>query len=234
MENEYTIHAMKVDSEDRKEIYDSLINDGESRFGWSYEPELNHIKMKESLEKGEELSDFQRKNYFWWLIDDIKIGDYLVYINVPVYGECTIVQVTSTYYWKNPMVDDYNHCFGIDKNSIYKFNRNSSIVNDYFATRLKLQGKHWRIKGCNEYFEDLLEELRNGNSGERRTIEDNIKNFDKEINNSLNSISEVLNKNFPNKSLEVLLQKVFENIPNVVSVENQRGSVDYGADLIVK
>lgn len=190
--------------------------------------------IKDKQEKGQALTDEQRKYYFWWLVDDIKIGDYLAYINVPRYGEVTIARVVKPYYWKHPMDRDFNHCFGIDKSTVYTFDRNSNIVDPYLAVRLKLQGKHWKIYGCHEYFKNLLHELENKNYGEQRKISDNITKFNENINKPLTSIADILYRSFPNKNLEELLQMVFKNIPNVISVDNMQGGVDKGVDLIVR
>lgn len=234
MGKNYNIHAMKVNAEWAKEVHDSIINDGEARFGWSYNNDLNNLEIKKRIESGQKITEEQKKCYFKWLINDIKVGDYLVYINVPTYGEVTITKVTKAYYWKTPSADDFNHCFGIDKNTVYEFNRNSSIVHPYLSARLKLQGKHWRIYGCDEHFNELLLQLQKGNTGEERTISHNIKKFNRDINGPLTKIADILYKTFPNKSLEELLQIVFKNIPNVISVDNIKGSADKGADLIIR
>lgn len=234
MDNNFNIHAMKVHNDWSQRVYDSMKNEGETRFGWSYNSDLNSLEIKYKQENGQALTDEQRKYYFWWLVDDIKPGDYLAYINVPSYGEVTIAKVIKPYYWKNPMDTDFNHCFGIDKSTVYTFDRNSNIVDPYLAVRLKLQGKHWKIYGCHEYFNNLLHQLGSGNFGEERKISDNIIKFSNDIKEPLTSIADILYRSFPNKILEELLQMVFKNIPNVISVDNMQGGADKGADLIVR
>lgn len=41
---------------------------------------------------------------------DLKDGDYVVYINVPDYGKCSLARVTGPYFWRYDG-EDFNHRF---------------------------------------------------------------------------------------------------------------------------
>ena len=140
---------------------DGSLKDGVGRFGWSYmkddnglpleDADLNRLKSKIASTGWEKLTWDEQDRYQSFLLE-LHDGDYVVYINVPQWG--VHAWVTVPYYWKH-IDDDFNHCFPVDPRSIRDFDRNSGIVHPALSTRLKLQGKHWRIYAEND-FESLL------------------------------------------------------------------------------
>lgn len=118
-----------IPDEWKKSILSSLKEEGVGRFGWSYEERHNLL----TSHYGENGTGF---------LLDIEKGDYIVYINLPCYGRCILAKVVEGYSWREPMEDDFNHCIGIDPDTIAEFGRNDDIVSPLLSSRLKLQGKY--------------------------------------------------------------------------------------------
>lgn len=227
------IYALKVDSENTTRVFNSL-SGGEGRFGWSYCEDANLHQTSKIIETEgwEALNKDQQACYQGFLLD-LEPDDYVVYINMPEYGKCTLAKVTEGYFWSFDD-NDFNHRFKVDKNSIQTFNRNSESVHPSLRARLKLQGKYWRIYTQKE-FDDLIKilESKNGVSDEVYTIKSNINFLNQYIQPHLVKITEEIHKANPNYDLERLLENIFENIPSVIEVKRQGGAGDNGADLIV-
>jgi hypothetical protein len=162
---------------------------------------------------------------------DLKEGDYVVYINLPEWGKCTVAQVTGPYEWRFED-DDFNHRFPINPASVYVFDRNDAIVHPALRSRLKLQGRWWRIYLENE-FEALLKSLKEGIRPTPRTREVNLRFLSNEIQPFLSSITERIHHTHPNYDLEALFAEVFRKLPGVVDVRWQGGAGDHGADILV-
>jgi len=229
MEN-YTIYALKGSSE-WCDIVSSL-SEGVGRFGWSYVESANLQHLKQRIEKDgwDSLSDGEKDCYQGFLLD-LKENDYVVYINVPDWGKCTVAKVTGPYFWRFDD-NDFNHRFPVDRDSVYTFDRNDAIVHPALSSRLKLQGRWWRIY-LKEEFETLLDSLRKGVPTSPRTPEDNLRFLSKEIQPFLVSITDRIQHIHPNYDLEQLTAEVFKNVPGVKDVRWQGGAGDHGADIIV-
>jgi hypothetical protein len=233
------IHALKVE-EWAEQVYGSL-KDGVGRFGWSYmkddnglalgDADLNRLKSKIASTGWETLTRDEQDRYQPFLLE-LQDGDYVVYINVPLWGRCTVARVTGPYYWKH-IDDDFNHCFHVGPYSIRDFDRNTEIVHPALSTRLKLQGKHWRIYVEDE-FQSLLTGLDAGGIPKRRTPWTNAKLLGREAEPFLLEITRRVQHVNPNYDLEGLLELVFKAIPGVRNVVWQGGAGDRGADLIVE
>lgn len=197
---------------------------GEGRFGWSSNIEDN-LNTTNSLNNS-------KKNYF---LLDLKENDYVVYINMPTYGECTLARVTGEYYFTNPSESskDFNHRFSVDSKSIRKFSRNSSIVTPLLSSRLKLQGRYWRIY-CEEDFYNLLEYL-NSNRSHPENINTNqvLQLFDNKIENEFQAIARKLHEVSPNFFLEKVMTLIFRNTKRYVDIQTKHGLGDKGADIIL-
>ncbi len=220
------IYALKGSSE--CDIFSSL-QEGEGRFGWSYveSADLNDLKRRIDEKGYDDLTDQEKDCYQYFLLD-FKEGDYVIYINVPEWGKCTVARVTGKYRWRFDE-KDFNHRFPVDTESIVTFYRNDNLVHPSLRSRLKLQGRWWRIYLKDE-FEDLLRALRAGGG----YSEGNLQFLSKEIQPFLLEITQRIHHTHPNYDLECLLEQVFKKIPGVTEVKRQGGAGDHGADLLVK
>ena len=155
---DYTIYALKGSSE-WFDILPSLRN-GEGRFGWSYIASADLRKLKQRVDQNgwDTLTDEEKDCYQVFLLD-FKADDYVVYINVPEWGKCTVAKITGQYKWKFED-EDFNHRFSVDPSTVYVFGRNDASVHPALRSRLKLQGRWWRIYLKDE-FSELLEVRRN-------------------------------------------------------------------------
>jgi len=158
------VYALRVE-ERAKEVYASL-GSGVGRFGWSYmhnengtpldDADLTRLKSKIDDAGWNSLTKEDQDRYQAFLLD-LKEGDWVVYINVPTYGRCTVARVIGPYYWQH-IGDDFNHCFPVDPKSVHDFDRNAGFVHPYLRARLVLQGKKWHIYAVDE-FKALLKAL---------------------------------------------------------------------------
>jgi len=99
-------------------------------------------------------------------------------------------------------------------------------------SRLKLQGRWWRIYLKDE-FDELLEVLKQGVTPSVRTPEANLRFLSNEIQPFLLNITQRIHHTHPNYDLECLLAEVFKKIPGVIDVKWQGGAGDHGADILV-
>lgn len=225
-----TIYALKGNSE-WCEIHESL-REGIGRFGYSYDQGSDLRVLRERIAKDgwETLSEAQMDCYQNFLLE-FKADDYVVYINVPEWGKCTIAKVTGEYYW-DYKDDDFNHRFPVDRNSVFVFDRNDASVHPALSARLKLQGRWWRIY-LEKEFSELRSVLEMGLAPVQRTPQTNLKFLAKEIQPFLNSITSSIHHTHPNYDLECLFSQVFKKVPGVIDVKWQGGAGDHGADILV-
>ncbi len=231
--SDYTIYALKGanDPERDAKTYESL-KKGVGRFGWSYVETADLGKLQASIntEGWDSLTTDQKDCYQPFLLD-IKKGDYVVYINIPEWGKCTLARVTDSYFWSWED-EDFNHRFEVDPKSVRHFDRNDAIVHPALSRRLKLQGKYWRIYLQKE-FESLVDSLKKGKHGHFQTKETSLNRFRDEILPDLESITNKIHHVYPGSSLEKLIAEIFRSVPSVKEVEELGGPVEKGADLKV-
>jgi len=149
------------------------IKKGKARFGWSYENSSDLNQIEKTLKANN--WDFNK------LVDDqaevwdkgnfllnIKTGDYLVYINQPQYGYCTICLSQGEYSFDDGIhCDDFTHADDgndfrhfIPSKFIGTFSREfAKSVDVKLYRRLVLLGRWWRIK-TEEEFSSLLESVK--------------------------------------------------------------------------
>jgi hypothetical protein len=205
---------------------------GEGRFGWSYIDTADLWPLKQRIEQHgwDSLSDDEKACYQSFLLD-FKAGDYVVYINIPKWGQCTVAEVTGPYTWRFED-EDFNHRFPVDPESVYVFDRNDAIVHPALQARLKLQGRWWHIYLASE-FEALMKSLKEGIRPTPRTPGVNLRFLSNEIQPFLSSITERIQHTHPNRDLEALFAEVFRKVPGVIEVRWQGGAGDHGADILV-
>ena len=236
------VHALRAD-EWENEVYASL-KKGVGRFGWSYmrdaagqslgDADLRRLKGKIDANGRSSLTADEQDRYQAFLLE-LKEGDWVVYVNVPQYGRCTLARVTGPYYWDHnaPADWDFNHRFSVDPTSVRDFDRNDVIVQPRLAARLKLQSRHWHIYAISE-FQDLIRDLDRDSPPQQRNPQTNANLLRRKVEPLLAGITKQVQHTHPNYDLEGLLELVFKQIPNVRKVTRQGGASDHGADLLVE
>ena len=119
---------------------------------------------------------------------DIAENDYAVYINVPVWGQCTLAKVEGEYYFDYEDVD-FNHRFPVYPDTVIVFGRNDNVVHPALSARLKLRGRWWTIY-AEEEFNLLLDTLQAGAEPAQRVPEDNLRHLSEEMWNPLSDIAD--------------------------------------------
>jgi len=227
----FNVYALKTEHSIRDELTKSL-QGGVGRFGWSYIANADMYKLRERISRnGWSSLTSEEKDCYQPFLLDIREGDYVVYINLPSYGKCTLAKVVGPYYWKHES-DDFNHRFKVAPSSIAIFDRNDSAVHPHLSARLKLQGRYWRIYAKNE-FSHLLKAIETGGLGKPASIESSVALLSEEIKPYLLEITRKIHHTNPNFGLEQLVRSIFLEMPQVVDVRRFHGSGDKGADLIV-
>lgn len=231
-----SIFALKVSEDMRNSIFTSLKEEGIARFTWSYVEEGNLLTIRKQINNSgwNSLGDHQKECWKASFMLNIHPSDYIVYINVPSYGECTIAQVTSEYFWGwDRYKMDGSHCLYIDKDSIQVFNRNDEGIPSNLSKRFKLQGKYWKIYLETE-FTKLVKDLKEGClNGKNATPESRLTNcINSNVKPYLARICEELQKFHTGKHLEELIASILKNIPNVKNVQIKSGTSDKGGDII--
>lgn len=238
--SQYTVYALKTDTEKeddywKPKLYQS-IRIGKARYGWSYDRcgDLRLIRKKLATRRWEGLTSAEKEIWSVSFLLDIRIGDYLVYPNLPSYGKCTIAKVVGQedkgpYFW-DYWDQDFNHCISVEY--VGEFDRNDKRVHPELSRRLKLRGRWWTIYNT-EDFQELLTDLREGLlKGESQTSEDRVSFLERNLAEPFTSIAEQIHRTHPEKKLEELVFRILKNMPNVVGVERKQGRADKGADIV--
>ena len=227
--SDYTIYALKNSTDpDRDAITYNSLQKGVGRFGWSGAETADLRTLQARIDAGDSLTDEEWYCYHPFLLG-IKEDDYVVYINIPEWGRCTLARVAGPYFWSHED-DDFNHRFPVDPSSVRVFDRNDAIVHPQLSRKLKLQGRWWRIYDLRRQFEHLIESLEEGEEGTPSTPETNIDWLKKEI---LSDITKKIQRTHPGSQLESLIAGIFRNVPGVKDVKEQGGTGERGADLQV-
>ncbi len=230
--SDYTIYALKYSKKpDRDAITYKSLKNGVGRFGWSGVETANLRTLQDRIDAGDSLTPAERDCYHPFLLD-IQKKDYVVYINIPEWGKCTLARVTCPYFWSDED-DDFRHCFYVDPQSVRVFDRNDAIVHPQLSRKLKLQGRWWRIYDLQEEFKFLVDSLEKGEDGQPRTKETSLLWFKKEIRPALKEITKKIQHTYPSSDLEKPIAEVFRNVPGVKEVKEQGGPGERGADLRV-
>ena len=226
------IYALRVDDN----YWTAIAREkGVGRFGWSYIPTANLYCLREKIKnEGWNALSADEQNCYrgQTFLLEFKENDYVVCINVPEYGKCTLARVTGPYFWsyEDP---DFNHRFPVDPESVFVFDRNDAIVHPSLSARLKLPGRFWRIYLQKE-FDELVKNLKKGKGGQPRTRETTFDLLKKAIQPSLAEITQQIHHTHPNTALEGLIAQVFENVPGIEVKRDRGGPGDHGADLILQ
>ena len=214
-------------------LISTSLQEGVGRFGWS-DFDLRELRKRIDEKGWDDLSDDEQRCYQDQdFLLELKEGDYVVYINLPKWGKCTLARVTGPYFWKwEGEEGNFAHRFHVDSNSVFDFDRNDAIVQRSLSARMKLQRRYWRIY-LHEEFERLVEALKEGRGGMPSTPETRLDSLRETIRPSLAEITRQIHQNYPREDLEELIAEIFRNVPSVKEVREQGGSGERGADLIV-
>ncbi|MCW5977115.1 MAG: restriction endonuclease [Bryobacteraceae bacterium] len=229
--DEYTIYAIKGSTD--CDLLASL-RSGEGRFGWSYieTADLSQLKSRIDSAGWNSLRNEEKDCYQSFLLE-LRADDYVVYVNVPDWGQCSAARVTGPYVWRYEGAGtDFNHRFPVDPKSVFVFDRNDAAVHPALRARLILRGRYWRIYAKDE-FEALLKAQDAGLVGKPRTPQENLAFLAKEMEPLLRSITEKIHHTHPNYDLEALVAEMFTKVPGVRQVKPQGGAGDHGADILV-
>ena len=238
-----TVYALRTsDVKDRwtedfehhvKWMWESL-KGGEGRFGWSYveTADLRDLKRRIEQDGWDSLSEDEQNCCQAYFLLDLRDGDWVVYINVPEYGKCTLARVTGEYQWRWED-GDFNHRIPVDPDSVVSFDRWDDRVYPYLRARLVLKPKWWRITAEKE-FDLLRESLRQGGEPVLASQETNRQHLLNAIQPHLSEITQEIHKTHPNVNLEYFMAFVLERVPGVIKVAHPGGPGDHGADLLVE
>lgn len=213
------------------------IRGGVSRFGWGYmdEANLNKLDPKAFAEMSEkEKQCWDKANFLF----DVSVGDWIVHINLPYWGACLAGQVIETYSFEEEdnEVSDYRHMIKIDPTTVIEFERNDDEVLPIISSRLKLQGRYWRIPHPEEFLQ-TIENIKAEDLGKLEDESVGVFYLKKDLSPLLKSVTEKIQKTHPASHLESLIAEVFRKIPKVIDVrengKHKGWGTDNGADLIV-
>lgn len=231
-----TIWAFNKPNDEAVEYIFESLKKGYSRFGWSYSEtsDLNILNDKKWEDMDEdEIICWSKANFLLQVEKD----DWIVHINVPDWGYCSAVKVIDGYSFDDTEneLGDYRHIIKIDPDSLITFDRNDNNIMPVISRRLKLQGNHWRINQIDD-FTKSLENLKSNRVNLNVNESSGQYYLKNDLSDYLVSITGLIQKHHPGKSLENLIANVFRRIPSVSdAVENGSGwKSDNGADLIVK
>lgn len=219
------------------EFLSNSIRKGTSRFGWGYMDTADLTKLQEK--SWQEMTD---KEQSCWskanFLLEVENGDWVIHINVPYWGACFAGQVIEEYSFEqtNNEVGDFRHTLKLDPNSIVEFDRNDNEVLPIISSRLKLQGRYWRI----QYVEEFLQTIQNikAESFSKKENESiGVFYLKQYLSPLLKDITNKIQKAHPAGKLENFIAEVLRKVPNVISVtehgKHKGWGTDNGADLIV-
>lgn len=226
------VYALKGHAEYAGAVHSSLLA-GVGRFGWSCVEGGDLLRLKPIIEEGGwDVLTVEEKDSWQPFLLDLRPDDWVIYVNVPEWGRCTLARVTGPYFWLWDD-DDFNHRFRVDPSSVHDFDRNDARVQPALSARLKLQGRYWRIYAETEFLA-LRAALEAGVAPAPRTPETNAALLGRELEPLLRGVTQTVQRTHPNYDLEALVGSVFERVPGVRRVTRQGGAGDNGADLLVE
>ena len=226
------IYALRVD-DGWPWLVRHWLENGEGRFGWSYAETANLHDLRDRIAaEGWNGLDDAEKDCYHELLLSLNSGDYVVYVNVPEWGRCTLAEVTGTYFWRWAD-NDFNHRFPVDPDSVHTFDRNGPMVAPALGARLKLRGRCWRVH-AEEEFMSLVEALRRGAKPAPGILGDHPYGLADEMKPSLSNVTEKIRRMRPHTDLERLVEQVLRRVPGVRSVTRLARPGDRGADLVVE
>lgn len=135
-------------------IFEDLRN-GKARFGWGYTEESNLREIRDILLASKwNLSVLNETQAHFWskasFLLNIQEGDYLIYVNLPEYGHCSIAQAIGDYSFDDGINYDGFSTYQAQDNKDFRhfipvsfvntFLRNGDYVHPHLYRRLVLDG----------------------------------------------------------------------------------------------
>ncbi len=202
----------------RKKVYES-IKLGKSRFGWAQGGDLR--------------KNYLGKNAF---LLRIKKGDWIVHINNPSYDNCVAVQSTGEYDFDDGVEcswgRDFNNYIPVDPKTIVEFNRKD--VNILPSVNLAPMRRGQRVLQVKDFLQSL-DNIKRNQFSENQDESRGVIHLKEKVSELLPQISGYIHEMNKSKEFERFLHRIFDNMPNVESIQNGFGwKTDNGADLIVE
>ena len=225
-------YALKVDDGWAWLVHEWL-KGGDVRFGWSYVESANLHDLRHRIATdGWSSLDEEEKACYHDLLLSLDFGDYVVYVNVPEWGQCTLAEVTGPYFWQWAD-NDFNHRFPVDPDSVRTFQTNDDKVLPALRARLKLRPKCYRVH-AEEEFGRLVEALHRDVRPAPGSPGDNPHGLTDEMKPSRSTVTEKIRRMRPHADLENLVERVLRRVPGVGSVVRQAAPGKRGADFVVE
>lgn len=210
----------KIDGADsRQKVYHEIQN-GKSRFGmWS---------QRKSLRE-----EWHGANA---ILLKINAGDWIVHVNMPSYGQCVAVKTTGTYQFDQGLVcdwgADFNNYLPVDPKTIVEFDRNNPNILP--SVNLAPRRRAQRIYEVQDFLTSL-ENIKTGRFDSISQQDKGVIHLQEKVSNLLPQITSQIHKMNRSKELERFLHRIFESMPNTLSIQNGFGfGTDHGTDLIVE
>ena len=210
----------KIDHQEaRQKVYEEIKN-GKSRFGmWEQSVSLKEKRFGKNA-----------------LLLRVQDGDWIVHVNMPIYGKCVAVKAVGAYGFdkgvKCTWGDDFNNFIPVDPKTIIEFERNNpNILPSVNLTPRK------RIQRVLEVadFMTSLENLKHGKFDATSQKDKSVIHLQEKISKLLPQITSHIQEMNKSKEFERFLHRIFSGMPNTVSIQNGFGwKTDHGADLLVE
>jgi len=204
-----------------------------ARFGWSYHERLDLRLLAQKAEDKKSFDNEEDDAYrSIMFLRNVKINDFLIYPNIPRYGEFVICRVTGEYGFDEGIevthqdFRSYRPCLLVTPTPI---NRADRRVPPYIRKRMGLQGRIFRIHEDAE-FQMLLKSIESLELGEIE--QDVISRVQKKLDQTLEETAKNIARNFPGKDFSKFIYELFKQTG--YDVVYREGPYEQGSDLIVR
>ncbi len=144
-----------------------LVNNGIAHYFWSYYDTADLRVIREKLKYSS--SQLTKEQLITWkqghfLLDEVKIGDWLVYINLPSFNHCISAQVIGEYYFDKDggslVHRDGRHCIKVNKDTIIEFDRKDIRLSGPLIRKLTYVRGAWYHLDLEKDFFDFMEKIK--------------------------------------------------------------------------
>jgi hypothetical protein len=214
-------------------VFDSL-RIGKARIGWSYRADLDLRALRERV-RTQKWSQVSPEEQDAWachrFLDDVSVGDYLVYPHQPKYGKFCIAEVTGEYGYlsEEESIDgDFRSFRPCKLLTPQPIDRYDEIVPPRIRNKLGLQGRFYELYDI-DLLRGLLGQIASSGRIDRGTAVPRIKRI---FDSIAHTVSELIQQEFPRHDFSrIFLKELFEAMG--YSVLLQEGPSEHGADLVV-
>ena len=138
-------------------IYDSLVNQKNSRFLWSWFHDCNLNRLR-NVDWNKMTADEKVTWKYGHRLLEFKPGDWVIHKHIPTYGKMTAARLASEYFYQNPLSapdTDGRQCFRVDR--VFTFARKDNRVHPDFYRKLNVRGTLYQVYSEKEFYQSLLE-----------------------------------------------------------------------------